>query len=164
MFFKEKTKNKYETTFGFFLFSPYLAVFGWDSFTRVSVGEAVDAMLELLSNQSTVFPAALRIRQAHPLAKVLWLVGGGGLVTMSWLKRSRGLRHCKNNWMCTICRAGSALRTKQLFRAPWPLGGAQAQAWYAEYRTADNCFTSELVYTQSLYCISNNLIKIYKYK
>lgn len=65
------------------MYITYLAVFGWDSFTRVSVGEAVYAMLELLSNQSAVFPAALRIRQAHPLAKVLWLVGGWGLVTMS---------------------------------------------------------------------------------
>lgn len=151
-------KNKYkdETTFDLFLFITYLAVFGWDSFTRVSVGEAVYAILELLSNQSAIFPAALRIRQAHPFAKVLWLIGGWGLVTMSWLKRSRGLRHCKNYWMCTTCRAGSALRTRQLFRAPQPLGGAQARAWYAEFWTADNCSTSELAYTQSLFCISNN--------
>lgn len=61
----------------------YLAVFGRDGFTRVPVGEAVYARLELLSNQSAFLPAALGIRQAHPLTEILRFVGGWGLVTVS---------------------------------------------------------------------------------
>lgn len=63
--------------------SSHLAVFGGDGFTRVPVAEAVDAQLELLSNQSAVLPAALGIRQAHPLAQILRLIGGWSFVTMS---------------------------------------------------------------------------------
>lgn len=61
----------------------HLAVFGGDGFTRVPIGEAVYARLELLSNQGAVLPAALGIRQAHPLAQILRLVGGWNFVTMS---------------------------------------------------------------------------------
>lgn len=61
----------------------HLAVFGGDGFTRVPVVEAVDAWLELLSNQSSVLPAALRIRQTHPLAQILRLIGGWSFVAMS---------------------------------------------------------------------------------
>lgn len=62
-----------------------LAVFRGDGFTGVSVHETVNTALELLFDQRVVFPAALRIWQAHPLAQILRLIGGRVLVTMSYL-------------------------------------------------------------------------------
>ena len=55
----------------------YLAVFGGGGFAGVPAGEAVDTVLEFPAHQGSILPAALRVRETHPLAQVLWLVGCG---------------------------------------------------------------------------------------
>lgn len=65
-----------------------LAVFRGHRLAGVSVREAVYAVLKLLSNQSSVLPAALGVRQTHPLAQVLRFIGGWDLVTVSCFKKT----------------------------------------------------------------------------
>lgn len=61
----------------------YLAVSGWNGLGLVSTHVVIDAPLELLSNQSAVFPAALRVRQTLPLTQVVGVARGRLLVRMS---------------------------------------------------------------------------------
>lgn len=70
----------------------YLAVFRGNCFAGVSVHEAVYAVLKLLSNQSSIFPAALGIGQTHPLAQELWFIGGRNLMTMSCSLNEKNVR------------------------------------------------------------------------
>lgn len=71
---------------------PYLAVFRGNCFAGVSVHEAVYAVLKLLSNQSSIFPAAVGIGQTHPLAQELWFIGGWSLMTMSCSLNEKNVR------------------------------------------------------------------------
>lgn len=59
---------KDEAVFWWLCSTSYLAVFRGDGFTGVSAHEAIDPVLKLLANQSPILPAALRVRQTHPLA------------------------------------------------------------------------------------------------
>lgn len=67
-----------------------LAVPRGDGLGVVPAVEAVDAVLELLADQGLVLPAAVRVRKAHPLAQVLWLVGGGFAAVRCMIHRIGG--------------------------------------------------------------------------
>ena len=55
----------------------YFAVFGRNGFAGVSAVKAVYTVGKFIFDQGSIFPATFHIRQAHPLAQVLRLVGGG---------------------------------------------------------------------------------------
>lgn len=62
----------------------HLALPRGDGFRVVPTVEAINAALELVADQGFVLPATLRIRQAHPLAQVLGLIGRCWLATVSY--------------------------------------------------------------------------------
>lgn len=54
--------------------TPHLALTGRDGLGVVAAVESIDAAPELAPDQGLVLPAALGVRESHPLAQVLRLV------------------------------------------------------------------------------------------
>lgn len=75
--------------------APHLALSRRDGFGVVAAVEAVNAALEFLSDQGFIFPAALRVGQAHPFAQIFGFIRRCRLPTVScFTDKNVQVSHC----------------------------------------------------------------------